>query len=178
MLPVWLFQYFPSLDGPEHLHSAYVVKNSYNPENQTIRKNYRLNIRPFPNWGSQAPLLAEKMVFTLIIGLFIISVLYLITISQLRTQHIGVGILRFLSQLSALHGILRFLDECTLLFPRTGIWSETSEPAVFEQNNNIISSVLHYLFLSYFFFCFVDIVLDFYQYHTLSNSRSLLSDSL
>ena len=77
MLPVWLFQYFPSLDGSEHLHSTYVVKNSYNPENQTIRKNCRLNIRPFPNWGSQAPLLAEKMVFTLIIGLFIISVLYL-----------------------------------------------------------------------------------------------------
>jgi len=88
LLPVWLFKCFPSQDGPEHLHNAYVLKDYHNPESQTLREHYYLKIRPFPNWGSQGllfllmhifpPLLAEKINLTLIIGLFIISIFYLL----------------------------------------------------------------------------------------------------
>jgi len=71
LLPIWLFNYFPSQDGPSHLHNASVLKNFNKPEYSTLREYYQLNITLAPNLISHyflagfmyifSPLIAEKI---------------------------------------------------------------------------------------------------------------------
>ena len=50
--PIWIFKYFPSLDGPGHVYNAYVLKEYHKHENYKLREVYELNLTIFPNWSS------------------------------------------------------------------------------------------------------------------------------
>ncbi|MEN6625118.1 MAG: hypothetical protein ABFD69_02700 [Candidatus Sumerlaeia bacterium] len=80
LLPVWLFRYFPSQDGPSHVYNSWIIANWDRPEGAIYRHYYELNTRPEPNWLSHAalaglmragvpPLVAEKIFITLFIAL-------------------------------------------------------------------------------------------------------------
>ena len=48
LIPVWLFRYFPSQDGPSHLYNAYVLARiGHSP---LVQQFFVINVRPFPNW--------------------------------------------------------------------------------------------------------------------------------
>ena len=86
LLPVWGFKYFPTQDGASHIYNSYVVKEYHNHENYRLREVYELNATIFPNWTSHAllvvllyvfpPLICEKIVLTLCIGLLPLSLFY------------------------------------------------------------------------------------------------------
>ena len=87
ILPLWIFTYFPSQDGPAHIYNAYVLKTFQDTEESAfMREYYTLNLALFPNWFSHAfmmalmyivpPLVAEKILLSLIIVLFPLSLFY------------------------------------------------------------------------------------------------------
>src|ERR1035441_2510269 len=84
--PFWAYQYFPSQDGPSHLHNASVLAN-YGSE-PIYRQYYRITpVQPAGNMLTQfilaallkfiEPLLAEKLLLSGYVILFFMSFRYL-----------------------------------------------------------------------------------------------------
>lgn len=85
LVPVWTVHYLPTVDGPCHTYNAWVIR-SYG-DVPLFQKYYEVNTRPYPNWTGHAvmallmfvvpPLVAEKLLVTLYIVLFLSGVWYL-----------------------------------------------------------------------------------------------------
>ena len=52
LLPIWLFEYFPTQDGPIHLSNANVLLEYDNPACSVLPEYYQLNSGVGPNWFS------------------------------------------------------------------------------------------------------------------------------
>lgn len=86
LLPIWIFKYFPTQDGPSHIYNAYVLKDYNKHENYKIREVFKLNLTIFPNWASHAimallmyvfpPMICEKILVSLCIALLPLSLFY------------------------------------------------------------------------------------------------------
>jgi hypothetical protein len=91
ILPIWIFTYFPSQDGPSHLYNAFILSH-YNDPNYTFKQFYDIRNALIPNWTSHAllvlfmrfatPLTAEKLLLTGYIILMATALLYLATAVQ------------------------------------------------------------------------------------------------
>lgn len=74
VLPIWLVTCFPSNDGPEHLHNAFVLLRLNAPGFEVFRQYYQINPVLSPNWAGHLvlavllaflpPLIAEKVLLT------------------------------------------------------------------------------------------------------------------
>ncbi len=74
LLPIWLFEYFPTQDGPIHLSNAKVFLEYDNPACPVLPEYYRLNSGIGPNWFSLlslagllrlfSPAIAEKLLLS------------------------------------------------------------------------------------------------------------------
>ena len=137
LLPVWGFKYFPTQDGASHIYNSYVVKEYHKHENYRLREVYDLNATIFPNWTSHAllamllyvfpPLICEKIVLTLCIGLLPFSLLYFLTGVQKRnTVFALLGFLYAYNYL--LHmGFYNFVLSMSLFFFTLGYWWRVKE---------------------------------------------------
>ncbi len=132
LLPVWGFKYFPTQDGASHVYNAYVVKEYHNPENYRLREVYERNATVFPNWTSHAlllvllylfpPMICEKIVLTLCIGLLPLSLLYFL--KGVAKRNIVFGLVGFLYAYNyLLHmGFYNFVLSMSLFFFTLGYW--------------------------------------------------------
>ena len=50
LIPVWIFQYFPSQDGPTHIENAHIIFDYFNPARSILRDYYILNTHLEPTW--------------------------------------------------------------------------------------------------------------------------------
>jgi len=48
--PIWVFQYFPSQDGPTHIENANIIFNYFRPDRAIFREYYILNTHLEPTW--------------------------------------------------------------------------------------------------------------------------------
>ena len=112
ILPLWVFKYFPSQDGPAHVYNAYVLKAFNDTEESAfMREYYKLNLRLFPNWFSHVfmlllmyivpPLVAEKILLSIIVIAFPLSLFYF-----LDAIHKGKNLYGFLGFLFSSHFVL------------------------------------------------------------------------
>lgn len=86
VLPLWIFAYFPSQDGASHVYNGLVLKEYGKPENYQMRNAWELNLTIFPNWLSHIcllaflyvfpPVIAEKVLLTIAIGMVPIAFFY------------------------------------------------------------------------------------------------------
>ena len=86
IIPIWVFDFFPSQDGVSHIYNAHVLKEYHKHENYIIRDVWQLNLTVFPNWISHIsltgmlyifpPIIAGKILLTLMIISIPISFLY------------------------------------------------------------------------------------------------------
>ena len=132
LLPVWGFKYFPTQDGASHIYNSYVLKEYHKHENYRLREVYRLNATFFPNWTSHIllaallyifpPLICEKIVLTLCIGLLPISLLYFL--NGVEKRNTVFGLLGFLFAYNyLLHmGFYNFVLSMSLFFFALGYW--------------------------------------------------------
>ena len=132
LLPVWGFKYFPTQDGASHIYNSYVVKEYHKHENYRLREVYDLNATIFPNWTSHAllvvllyifpPLVCEKIVLTLCIGLLPLSLLYFL--NSIQKRNIVFGLLGFLYAYNyLLHmGFYNFVLSMSMFFFTLGYW--------------------------------------------------------
>ncbi len=132
LLPVWGFKYFPTQDGASHIYNSYVVKEYHKHENYRLREVYELNATVFPNWTSHAlllvllyvfpPLVCEKIVLTLCIGLLPLSLFYFI--NGIAKRNMIFGLLGFMYAYNyLLHmGFYNFVLSMSLFFFTLGYW--------------------------------------------------------
>lgn len=57
-LPVLLFQFFPSMDGPAHLYNANILRHLWAGQSEVLHQWYTVNPAPVPNWTSHVLLAA------------------------------------------------------------------------------------------------------------------------
>lgn len=132
ILPVWLFKYACTQDGPAHVHNAHILKVYHNHENYILREVHERNPTLFPNWTSHVvmaglmyvfpPLICEKIFFSLCIGLLPLSLLYLLNgIQKSKTLFCLVGFICAYNYL--LHmGFYNFALSVSLFFFALGCW--------------------------------------------------------
>lgn len=151
LLPVWGFKYFPTQDGASHIYNAYVLKEYHNHENYRLREVYELNATVFPNWTSHAllllllsvfpPLVCEKIVLTLCIGLLPLSLFYFI--NGIAKRNTVFGLLGFMYAYNyLLHmGFYNFVLSMSLFFFTFGYWWRVKD------NLRLLNIVVIYLLL-------------------------------
>ena len=132
ILPVWLFKYACTQDGPAHVHNAHILKVYHNHENYILREVHERNPTLFPNWTSHVvmaglmyvfpPLICEKIFFSLCIGILPLSLLYLLNgIQKSKTLFCLVGFVCAYNYL--LHmGFYNFALSVSLFFFALGCW--------------------------------------------------------
>ena len=132
ILPVWLFKYTCTQDGPAHVHNAHVLKVYHNHENYILREVYERNPTLFPNWTSHVliaglmyifpPLICEKIFFSLCIALLPLSLLYLLNgVQKGKVLFCLVGFIFAYNYL--LHmGFYNFALSVSLFFFALGCW--------------------------------------------------------
>ena len=111
ILPLWIFKYFPTQDGPAHVYNSYVLSVFHDEESSLLREYYNLNLTLFPNWLAHIcmsllmkifpPLIAEKILLSAIIGLLPLSLFYF-----LGAVHKGKNLYGFLRFLFSDHYLL------------------------------------------------------------------------
>ena len=116
LAPLWIFTYFPSQDGPSHIYNASILKEYHKHENYKLRDVFKLNIIIFPNWISHLtmasllhifpPIIAEKILLTLAVGLVPISFSIFLDAVHKRGFLFGLAWLSVFLQLSAFYGLL------------------------------------------------------------------------
>jgi len=131
LIPIWVITYFPSQDGPSHLYNAQILKE-YNNSDYKFSEYYDLNLKIFPNWFSHAflaglmyvfpPLIAEKLLISIYIILFPLSLFYLI--NAVNKGNTSFGILGFLFIYNYLFhmGFYNFALSIPLFFFVLGYW--------------------------------------------------------
>lgn len=80
LLPIWRVEYIPTQDGPSHLYNAAVLQE-LGRGTAGFGRVFEADLRPHPNWVTHAllwgalfvvpPLVAEKLVFSAIVLLFL-----------------------------------------------------------------------------------------------------------
>ncbi len=50
LIPIWVFRYFPSQDGPAHIENANIILNYFHPEQSILREYYIFNTHLEPTW--------------------------------------------------------------------------------------------------------------------------------
>ena len=111
ILPLWIFKYFPSQDGPAHVYNSYVLRAFHDEESTLLREYYKLNLALFPNWFSHVfmallmyivpPLVAQKILLSVIVISFPLSLFYF-----LDAIHKGKNLYGFLGFLFSSHFVL------------------------------------------------------------------------
>ena len=132
LIPVWCFTYFPTQDGASHIYNAYVLKEYHDHANFRLREVYELNRTFFPNWTSHAllfvlmhvlpPIMCEKIVLTLCIGLLPLSLFYFL--KGVKKENSVLGLVGFIFAYNyLLHmGFYNFVLSMSMFFFTLGYW--------------------------------------------------------
>lgn len=171
LIPIWAFKFIPTQDGLNHIYNAYVLKEYNNPEYTKFREVYRLNIKPFPNWGAHAfffaalyvmpPLVAEKLYVTLCVVLLPLGFFYFLKSVDRRLMIFGfLGFLYSFNQFINL-GFYGFALSFSIYFFVMGYWWR------YRDNLSISRAVILNLLIAVIYFC-----------HLFSYTMALLSISL
>ena len=132
LLPVWIFTYFPTQDGASHIYNSYVLKEYHKHENYRLREVYELRLTLFPNWTSHAflallmyvfpPIICEKILISLCIGLLPLSLFYFLnSVQKGKTLFTLVGFIFAYNYL--LHmGFYNFVLSMSLFCFTLGYW--------------------------------------------------------
>jgi len=131
ILPIWVFKYFPSQDGPCHIYNSFIMRH-YNDPDYVFNQFYEVRKSPIPNWASHftmmllmyivPPPTAERLLLTGYIILMAASILYLLNASgKGRTPLAFIG-LPFIYNYLFLMGFYNFCLSVALLIFSVGYW--------------------------------------------------------
>ena len=155
ILPVWIFAYFPTQDGPSHAYNAFILRHLEDPE-YVFDEYYEVRRFPIPNWASHAsmlllmqlvpPLIAEKTLVTGYIILMAASMLYLLnSVGESRTPLVFIGF-PLIYNYPLIMGFYNFSLGSALMLLIVGYWWRH-----FESLNARKMSVLTFLLIVQYF---------------------------
>ena len=131
LLPVWVFKFFPSQDGPSHLYNAQILREYTNP-NYIFSQFFDLHLALFPNWLANllewaflyiAPaLIAEKLLLTVYVVAFPLSFFYFLDAVQPARNLSGFISFLFIFNFLLMKGFYSFALAIPLFFFILGYW--------------------------------------------------------
>jgi hypothetical protein len=132
LVPVWAFSFFPSQDGPVHVETANILRQYHAPERVLFRTFYTLNTEPEPNLLSHwlmagllflfPPLVTEKLLVSLYVILFPVSVRYALKAIDSRARFLSVLAFPFVLSWLLHMGFFNFCLSVALYFFVAGYW--------------------------------------------------------
>ena len=109
LVPIWIFRYFPTQDGPSHLYNAFVLSHYFDVSSVVTHTYFVLNARLFPNWTTYIVMALLVRVFPpLIVQQIILSLCVIAIPAAARSRasaakaagYTLVGAFRLLSRIS------------------------------------------------------------------------------
>jgi hypothetical protein len=88
LVPIWVFPYLPTQDGPSHLYNALILSNYGSPHAHYL-DYYELRWEPFPNWGSHILLAALVSVFPPLIAEKLLASFYVVGLAWSYRYFLG-----------------------------------------------------------------------------------------
>ena len=137
LIPVWLFKYFPTQDGPSHLYNAFVLSHYNDAASQVVQQYFVLNLRPFPNWTTYAisaalvrvlpPLIVQQIILSICVVSVPAGVLYLQ--KSFKPEADGTALLGVLLAFSYVFfmGFFNFVIGAALFAFAAGYWRRHSD---------------------------------------------------
>src|ERR1051325_4796404 len=118
LLPVWIFPFFPSQDGPSHLYNTVIFSELLSNPNTFFSKFYEINWHLFPNWAFTiiavllcpffSILTVEKIILSLYLAGFVCAVFYLFRSISAEKTVLGFGSFLFVYNWFLLMGFYNF----------------------------------------------------------------------
>lgn len=132
LLPIWIVTYLPTQDGPAHLYNSRIFFAHFDRANFQVRQFHNFGYELYPNIATHLllgaaqqvfpALFSEKLVFSLIVALLPMSMLYL-----LNSVQRGRGVMCLVGFTFAYHNLLHigfynFSLSVSLCFLALGWW--------------------------------------------------------
>ena len=131
LLPIWLFEYFPTQDGPIHLSNAKVFLEYDNPACSVLPEYYRLNSGVGPNWFSLlslagllrlfSPEIAEKLFLSAYVLALVGSAYFAILGTSRRNRFLLLLVFPFIFNHFVFLGFYNFIFGLPFVFLFLGI---------------------------------------------------------
>src|SRR5215471_8373873 len=131
LLPIWVFKYIPTQDGPSHLYNSQVLAWMFTSD-ALFHQYYDLRLAPFPNWLIYfilAPLIlvvpaltAEKVLLSLYVILVPLSVWYLLDAIRPGKTLLTLASFGLVYNYLLLMGFYNFVFSLPLVLITLGYW--------------------------------------------------------
>ena len=141
LLPVWLFKYFPTQDGPAHLYNAQILRDYASSD--FFRQYLALRLTLFPNWLSHLlewgllylfpALITEKIFLSLYVILFPLGFFYFLDAVQPGRTLLGFLSFLFIFNYLFLLGFYNFVLTIPLFLFLLGYWWKKREQLGWKQ---------------------------------------------
>ncbi|MGF1479130.1 MAG: hypothetical protein ACFB4I_06530 [Cyanophyceae cyanobacterium] len=132
LLPIWLFRYFPSQDGPAHVHNAEVLKEYFLASDSFFQQYYTFNPNLAPNWFSHiamaglmtvvSPITAEKFFLSSYVILLPLAVAYTLGAITKEAKYFVFLSFPFIFNITLHLGFYNFSYSLILFFFLIGYW--------------------------------------------------------
>ena len=132
LVPIWVFRYFPTQDGPSHLYNAFVLSHYFDASSVVSHAYFSLNLRPFPNWTTYVlmallvrifpPLIVQQIILSLCVISIPAAVVYLQRSFKPAADPTALlGVLLAFSYIFFM-GFFNFIVGAALFIFATGFW--------------------------------------------------------
>lgn len=166
LLPIWLFDYFPTQDGVSHVYNSQII-TEYNNAEYEFSDYYDISWFPFPNWLSHIsltllmfifpPLAAEKVFLSIYVIFFPLAIRYFVNAVRPDRDSLVILCFTFIYNYLLLMGFYNFAVSVPLFFLALGYWwkhkDELSKAHIVLLNLLIITTYFAHL-ISYAFILF------------------------
>ena len=137
LIPIWVFKYFPSQDGPTHIENANIIFNYFRRDSAIFREYYILNRNLEPTWLGHLVLAslmsilpifaAEKVFLTGYVILLPVSIRYALRAICLDSGFLTLLLFPFICSYLLHMGFYSFSYSLSVFFFSVGYWIRYSE---------------------------------------------------
>lgn len=137
VLPIWIFPFTPTQDGPSHQALAFILRQYDHPEAGLLRQYYLPNQEALPNWfifflmgealGFVPVPVAEKILLTAYVFLLPLSVRYALRAVDSRAGFLAVLAFPFVYSFFFQMGFFNFCFSLAAFFFTVGYWLKHAE---------------------------------------------------
>jgi hypothetical protein len=139
LIPIWVFRYLPTQDGPAHLGTAVILKD-YGAPGTRYHEFMEVRLEPLPNWTSQLllaglmfvvpPLVAEKLLVSAYVLALAGGLRYVAGALGQRTRPLSLAGLLFVFNRCLWLGFYNFLFSLVLCWWVLGYWLRRAQVGI------------------------------------------------
>jgi hypothetical protein len=132
LVPIWIITFFPTQDGPVHVHTASVLRYYFNPDFLAFQEYYTIRRSFDPNWIGHllmgglmyffSPLVAEKLLLSFYVITLPLSIYYVLLAIDKNSVFLALLSFPFIFNYSLHMGFYNFCLSLPIFFLLLGYW--------------------------------------------------------